>query len=241
MWVVLKYFSQLRGEGRACIPPAGKWTTPLQGRPRPPTPVRTETPGILWHAGPGLDTVLGEKQLGTFKEFHLNIDQRASEHLRTSHCRDEEGKRSPREGKHNLQISHAAMTTVLTNDAIVRGDEGKIPLGGKWKPGEGKYKLILVTEVESVTAVSLREAKGIVYSTSAWRLSSEVIKTRFTIINSFLEHHAECAVTQFMGHTVSSVTHHEDKKEQNSPQQMAVVLSIADLFELPNSPLPKFL
>lgn len=79
MWVVLKYFSQLRGEGRACILSAGKWTTPLQGRPRPPTPVRTETPGILWHAGPGLDTVLGEKQLGTFKEFHLNIDQKASE------------------------------------------------------------------------------------------------------------------------------------------------------------------
>lgn len=59
------------------------------------------------------------------------------------------------------------MTMALTNDAIVQGDEGKIPLGGKWKPGEGKYKLILVTEIKSVTAVSLREAKGIVYSTSA--------------------------------------------------------------------------
>ena len=107
-WIVRKYFSQLRGEGRVCIPPAGKWTTPLQGRP--PTPVRTETPGILWHVGWVRYSVRWKAARDVQR---VSFEYRPKgiwivNQLRTSHCRDEEGKKSPHKGKHNLQISHGA-------------------------------------------------------------------------------------------------------------------------------------
>lgn len=69
------------------------------------------------------------------------------------------------------------------------------------------------------------------YFTFAWYPSLKIIKTQLTAIPWFLKHCAEVAVTLFMGDMVSSVTHDQERKEQNIPQQLAVALNISNLFE----------
>lgn len=63
-------------EGRVCVQTAGEWTAQLQGRPRPPSPVRTEAPGVPWHRGSWVSYSVRRKAA---KEFPVSINQRASE------------------------------------------------------------------------------------------------------------------------------------------------------------------